>query len=768
MGMIERGVYSNVVIVLGGGILQVPLIQEIKNRDWFVIVIDKNSEAVAKSIAHLFLNISIKDTDKIVDTIIKQNIQVNYVLTAGTDVSFYVAKVSQALNIPSITVEQAIVTTYKDEMRSFLQKIGLKQPKMFSSTSKLDTEKWVHTFVQHQGFVIKPTNNMGARGVIFIKDIEDLSFAYELAQRESSIQQTIIEEYIEGDEISVDALVYDGVCYLTGVADRIIEKKDGRYFVEYGHTMPTKYDEGTIHKILVTMQMVANGLSSLNHGKPYHGVLKGDLKINLDGDVIINEVASRLSGGFMSAKTFPYATDINLMSLYLDLVTQNKERFLTIISTLRYHRVCIERAIVAKPGVIQEYRVEKEAYTIATEIIINAKVGDIVYDLKSNIGKCGHIIIVAPTLEQANNKWNEVQSFITLNTIIPEYNHRVFIKEARLKFNNTACWVCKECDGMNCASGVPGMGAVGSMKSFQNNSIELAKIELLPNYINRELYQYQKPNLSTSVMGFSIAAPLLTAPITGSISNMGGSISEWDYAYESGMAAKNLGLIPTFGDGATEDKYLIGLKAIQSLGVGFPVFKPRTSMQDVFHRVEKAISMGSKAFGMDIDGLSFKTMYNKNQATSRKSLKDLHHLATQFSVPFFVKGVMTIEDAKIVCEAGVAAIIVSNHGGRVLDSMPGTAKVLPSIVSFVKEHYPSVDILVDGGIRSGVDIFKMLQLGAKAVLVGRPIVISAIHSERVGVQSLLESYIQDLSRTMDLHGFLYIKNIDSTKVILSL
>ena len=742
---------TQVFLILGGSILQLPLINEIKNRGWQAVVVDKNKDAIAASIADYFINISTRDTDSIYQYLIDKQINISHVVTAGTDMSLYVAQLSNLLNLSSISIQQATVTTYKNEMRTFLLGAGLLQPKQFSTHHKDEAEKWVLSFIEHKGFVIKPTNNMGARGVIFVEDIDDLSYSFELAQRESSIGQIIIEEYIEGDEISVDALVYEGTCYLTGVADRIIEKKDGKYFVEYGHNMPTQYNQNVILDIQNTMQKVADGLTVLEN-KPYHGALKGDIKITKNGDIIINEVASRLSGGFMSAKTFPLASDINLMSLYLDLITKNKNQFDSIIKNNHYKRYSIERAIVAEPGVIVEFNILEDAYKLADTIILNHKVGDIVYSLKSNIGKSGHIIIQADTLELAEEIWFKIKTFISLKTIIPEYNHKLFIKEARTKFNPKFCWVCKICDGINCASSIPGMGAIGTMSSFQNNIKSLNTIYLTPSYINKEAKPLSKPILQTKIMGTIMSAPLLTAPITGSISNMGNSISEWDYAFESGIAAKNLGLIPTFGDGATADKYLIGLKAIQKLGVGFPVFKPRDNLDTIYKRVEKAISMGVKAFGVDIDGLSFKTMQNKDQATSRKTSKDLNTLATSFSIPFFVKGVMTLTDAKLACESGVSAIIVSNHGGRVLDSMPGSASVLPNIAKYVKENYPMVDILVDGGIRSGVDIFKMLGLGAKAVLVGRPIVISAVHSERIGVQSLLESYIKELYRTMEIYG----------------
>ena len=87
--------------------------------------------------------------------------------------------------------------------------------------------------------------------------------------------------------------------------------------------------------------------------------------------------------------------------------------------------------------------------------------------------------------------------------------------------------------------------------------------------------------------------------------------------------------------------------------------------------------------------------------------------------PFILKGIMTVKGAEKALEAGAAGIIVSNHGGRVLDQCPATAEVLPAIVDAVGGK---MKIFVDGGIRSGMDVFKALALGADAVLIARPFV----------------------------------------------
>jgi isopentenyl diphosphate isomerase/L-lactate dehydrogenase-like FMN-dependent dehydrogenase len=117
-------------------------------------------------------------------------------------------------------------------------------------------------------------------------------------------------------------------------------------------------------------------------------------------------------------------------------------------------------------------------------------------------------------------------------------------------------------------------------------------------------------------------------------------------------------------------------------------------------------------------------------------------------VPVILKGVMTVQDARLAVKAGAAGIVVSNHGGRVLDHTPGTAEVLPAIAAAVKGK---IKIFVDGGIRSGADVLKMLALGAEAVLVGRPMAIAAVGGGKEGVALLLNQYADEL-RTAMIYG----------------
>ena len=162
--------------------------------------------------------------------------------------------------------------------------------------------------------------------------------------------------------------------------------------------------------------------------------------------------------------------------------------------------------------------------------------------------------------------------------------------------------------------------------------------------------------------------------------------------------------------------------------------------------------------GMDIDALVFKTMAMKNQSVGPKSFSELKELISSTKLPFFLKGIMNVRDAAAAIEAGAYGIIVSNHGGRVLDEMLGSMDVLDEIIREVKKH---LVVLVDGGFREGVDILKALAMGATAVLIGRPVAIAAVGMGAEGVSYYLNHLKKDLEKAMILTGCQTISAIPS-------
>jgi isopentenyl diphosphate isomerase/L-lactate dehydrogenase-like FMN-dependent dehydrogenase len=128
---------------------------------------------------------------------------------------------------------------------------------------------------------------------------------------------------------------------------------------------------------------------------------------------------------------------------------------------------------------------------------------------------------------------------------------------------------------------------------------------------------------------------------------------------------------------------------------------------------------------------------------------DVEEFAGSCDLPVLVKGVLTPEDARLAVEHGAAGVVVSNHGGRQLDTVPAGADALPAVVEAVGDR---VDVLVDGGVRRGTDVLKALALGARAVMVGRPVIWGLAADGERGVRTVLELLLEEFDVALALAG----------------
>ena len=317
------------------------------------------------------------------------------------------------------------------------------------------------------------------------------------------------------------------------------------------------------------------------------------------------------------------------------------------------------------------------------------------------------------------------------------------------------CRVCPVCDGRACAGEVPGMGGVGTAGAFKANMDALARVKL--NL--RTIHAVKEPDMSLTLWGRTLAMPILVAPITGSSYNMGGKMTEEDFIAEMVAGALQAGTLCMTGDGADPTMFGSGIKAGKANnGASIAIIKPRTQdmIKDHLRTAEEA---GLLATGMDVDGAGLVTMALKGQPVGPKTPAELHEVIAATRLPFIVKGVMTVDEAEAAVAAGAAAIVVSNHGGRVLDFTPGAAEVLPAIAARVKGK---AIIFADGGVRSGADVLKLLALGADAVLVGRPMVIAAFGGGREGVALVLNQLRNELLQAMLLTGTADVKQVSAS------
>ncbi|ESZ92254.1 oxidoreductase [Sclerotinia borealis F-4128] len=177
------------------------------------------------------------------------------------------------------------------------------------------------------------------------------------------------------------------------------------------------------------------------------------------------------------------------------------------------------------------------------------------------------------------------------------------------------------------------------------------------------------------------------------------------------------------------------------IGFSDPVFRARF--------LEKSgLTPEDKVFEASLEWLS--SIYGRSHTWEEIAL-----LREVWKGPIVLKGIQSVEDAQFAVQAGCDGIIVSNHGGRQLDGAIGSLEVLPEIVDAVGSK---LEVLFDSGVKTGVDIIKALCLGAKAVLVGRPVMYGLAIGGKMGAKNVLQGLLADLDQSMSLAG---IKNIQA-------
>ena len=193
----------------------------------------------------------------------------------------------------------------------------------------------------------------------------------------------------------------------------------------------------------------------------------------------------------------------------------------------------------------------------------------------------------------------------------------------------------------------------------------------------------------------------------------------------------------------------------QTGGKAIPVLKPFED-EHLFPKLDRVAEAGAPMVGMDLDAAGLITPRLHGRPVYPKTPDELRRIVEYTSLPLILKGIMTPDEAELAVQVGAKGIVVSNHGGRVMDHLPGTAEVLPGIAEKVKGR---ITILVDGGIRDGVDVLKMLALGADAVMVGRPLAVAALGGGREGVKLYLDALKAELYSAMILSGCATIEDI---------
>jgi biotin carboxylase len=377
------------LLILGAGVMQGPAISIAKEMGLYTVVVDGDPRAKEAAKADYFECIDLKDKRgiKALGRKFQSHGGLSGVMTTGTDFSATVAWVAEKLGLPGISYEAALNASNKDRMRRCFAAAGVPSPGFTTFTLKSPIKKLPFGFP----VVVKPVDNMGSRGCRRVNSQEELAIALTEALDFSRSGKVIVEEFMEGPEFSVDAIVNKDKIKVSGFADRHIFFPP--YFIEMGHTMPSTLSGTETKKIL---KVFFAGVRALGITAGY-GAAKGDLKLTPRGPMI-GEIAARLSGGFMSGWTYPYASGVE--------VTRG-----AILAALGrpwspgpdQGRISAERAFISIPGKVRSIhgldQASKKRHV--KNIFLRITEGNPVRFPENNVTKCGNVISVASTRRAA-------------------------------------------------------------------------------------------------------------------------------------------------------------------------------------------------------------------------------------------------------------------------------------------------------------------------------------------------------------------------------
>lgn len=378
------------LMILGASILQLPAIKKAKALGLDVIVVDMNPNAVGfkeKDITKLI--ISTTNTEEVLKAAKDYNI--NGIMTLASDVPMpTVAAVCEQLGLPGISPQTALNATNKAEMRKCFKMHGAPIPEFYIARSCDEFIAAARNF--NTTFVTKPADNSGNRGVQLIEatiDIDSLRQAFEYSHQYSRDGRVLLEEYMDGDEFSVETISINGKCHIIQITDKLTS--GAPYFVEIGHTQPSCYDEKS--KSLIANAAIA-GVKALGiENGPSHT----EIKFTSTGPKIV-EIGARLGGGCITTHLVPLSTGVDMVEACIRIALGEIPDL-----THKFNKGAAIRFLHPTPGVLRGIKNIEQVRNLPgiIEVDFMKEIGDTVPVMRNGLDRVGYVIAQQETRKEA-------------------------------------------------------------------------------------------------------------------------------------------------------------------------------------------------------------------------------------------------------------------------------------------------------------------------------------------------------------------------------
>jgi len=377
-------------MVLGAGILQVPVIKKAREMGVFVIAADDDPEAVGLKYAdkcivgkHLF-NLEAM-------LAVARSEEIDGVIHPCSEVAMNtMGYINEKMGLPGIDLQTSLRATNKEKMRRAFERGGAPSPKSFGAVS---FESAVLAARQIEGaIIVKPSRNSGSRGITKLPtgySESELRIAVNRAINESRDRSAMIEQFVDGPEFSVEIIVWNKEVHVLQVTDK--KTTEAPYFVELGHSQPSMFPTETVESVKRAAIMGVIALQVNNCA------CHAEVKVQ-NGQAYIMEIGARLGGDFISTELTHLSTGIDMVAAAINVALGEKPNLEPIAKP---QGVAI-RYFTPKPGklvAIENKEALNDAHIYDAEIY--HKVGDVIPEVKSSLDRSGHVIVIADTVKEA-------------------------------------------------------------------------------------------------------------------------------------------------------------------------------------------------------------------------------------------------------------------------------------------------------------------------------------------------------------------------------
>jgi biotin carboxylase len=403
---------TKTLLFISGGIEAADAARRAKEMGLYVVVSDRDPEAPGFAFADSCLIADVygpSETAAAAERYSRKIRKIDGVICVAADAPVTTAAVAARLKLPGISLATAELACDKLAMKQRFAALGVPVPWFCEVRTVQELQRIA--IERGRNLVIKPVDSRGSRGVQRVAQVEDLTKAFMLARSHSPTDRVMVEEYLDGPQVSTESIVIDGRCFTPGFSDRNYEYLDtyAPFFIENGGDLPSHLPDDVQAKVkdIVARAAAALGVTS--------GTVKGDIVVH-KGEPYVIELAARLSGGFFCTREIPLNTGVDFIGCAIKVALgepvapeELEPRALTSV---------VQRYAFPKPGRVVSVGGAEEARNVAgiAEVVVTAKPGDVIPPAGDKRPSAAMVLATGSSREAALAAATDALSRLKINT----------------------------------------------------------------------------------------------------------------------------------------------------------------------------------------------------------------------------------------------------------------------------------------------------------------------------------------------------------------